>query len=140
MTKAAGEPTRDEGSQGQEGEAEERGRRPGLLAPALANLALGVPAIIPLYLTYWLLTDYLPSPCDAFAPDPALSNCDYHTLDHAPVMMFLLALTGMLLLLALLAVDVLGPRRRGEDRPGRWPAAATLVPVPFLVLLCLAKT
>ncbi|MCL8012764.1 hypothetical protein [Streptomyces sp. AS02] len=132
MPKEAAEATKEEG--------DERGLRPGLLAPALANLAIGVPAIIPLYLTYWLLTDYLPSPCDAFAPDPALSNCDYHTLDHAPVMMFLLALTGVLLLLALLAVDVLGPRRRREDRPGRWLAAAVLIPVPFLVLLCLART
>ncbi|MER5937979.1 hypothetical protein ABT121_11730 [Streptomyces sp. NPDC001928] len=122
-------------------EDDERGRRrPGLLAPALANLALGVPAIVPLYLTYWLLTDYLPSDCDAFASTPQLSNCDYHTLDHAPVLMFLLALTGLMLLLTLLAVDVLGPRRRAEPRPGRWLAMATLVPVPFVVLLCLAKT
>ncbi|MET9969704.1 hypothetical protein ABZZ80_28205 [Streptomyces sp. NPDC006356] len=120
---------------------DERGRRrPGLLAPALANLAIGVPAIIPLYLGYWLLTDYLPSTCDAFATRPDMSNCDYHTLDHAPVMMFLLAVTGALLLLALLTVNVLGPRRRADARPGRWPAMATLVPVPFLVLLCLAKT
>ncbi|WP_328427413.1 hypothetical protein [Streptomyces sp. NBC_00443] len=125
--------------EGKEEGGDECGRRPGLLAPALANVGLGLPAIIPLYLTYWLLTDYLPSPCDAFAPDPARSNCDYHTLDHAPMMMFLLAVTGTMLLLALLMVDVLGPRRRGEDRPGRWLAAATLVPVPFLTLLCLAK-
>ncbi|KMS72496.1 hypothetical protein ACM01_22920 [Streptomyces viridochromogenes] len=111
-----------------------------MLAPALANLAIGVPAIIPLYLTYWLLTDYLPSPCDAFAPDPELSNCDYHTLDHAPVMMFLLTVTGAILLLALLTVDILGPRRRADARPGRWLAMATLIPAPFLVLLCLAKT
>lgn len=139
MTKAAAAATKEEKKQEKKDKGDERGRRPGLLAPALANLALGVPAIIPLYLTYWLLTDYLPSPCDAFAPDPRLSNCDYHTLDHAPVMMFLLALTGVALLLALLAMDVLGPRRRREDRPGRWLATAALIPVPFLVLLCLAK-
>ncbi|MFI7414561.1 hypothetical protein ACIBU0_38560 [Streptomyces sp. NPDC049627] len=121
-------------------EEDERGRRPGLLAPALANLALGVPAIIPLYLTYWLLTDYLPSDCDAFAARPELSNCDYHTLDHAPVMMFLLAVTGAMLLAALMAVDVLRPLRRPDDGPRRWLATATLIPVPFLVLLCLART
>lgn len=137
VTKADAEATKEEGD-ATKVEGDERGRRPGLLAPVLANLALGVPAIIPLYLTYWLLTDYLPSPCDAFAPDPELSNCDYHTLDHAPVMMFLLVLTGVMLLLVLLAVDVLGPRSRREDRPGRWLATATLIPVPFLVLLCLA--
>ncbi|MDO0914663.1 hypothetical protein QQM39_28685 [Streptomyces sp. DT2A-34] len=123
---------------------DERGRRHGLLrhgllAPALANLALGVPAILPLYLTYWLWTEYAPLSCDAFATRPDMSNCDYHTLDHAPVMMFLLALTGALLLILLLAVDVLGPRARGDARPGRWLAMATLIPVPFLVLLCLAK-
>ncbi|WP_128428738.1 hypothetical protein [Streptomyces cyaneus] len=120
-------------------EEAERGRRQGLLAPALANLALGVPAIIPLYLTYWLLTEYVPLSCDAFATRPDMSNCDYHTLDHAPVMMFLLAVTGTLLLILLLTVDVLGPRRRGDARPGRWLAMATLIPVPFMVLLCLAK-
>lgn len=120
---------------------DERGRRrPGLVAPAPANLAIGVPAIIPLYLTYRLLTDYLPSTCDAFATRPGMSNCDHHTLDQAPVMMFLPAITGALLLLALLTVDVLGPRRRADARPGRRPAMATLVPVPFLVLLCLATT
>lgn len=111
-----------------------------LLAPALANLAVGVPAIIPLHLTYWLLTDYIPSGCDALAPDPARSTCDYHTLDHAPVMLFLLTLTGTMLLLTLLTVNVLGPRRRAEERPGRWPAAAPLVAAPFLVLLCLTKS
>ncbi len=136
-TKPAAEAGREAAEAGRE---DERGcRRPGLLAPALANLALGVPAIIPLCLTYWLLTDYLPSSCDAFAPTPELSNCDYHTLDHAPVMMFLLAVTGTILLLALLRVDVLGPRRRADARPGRWLAMAALIPVPFLVLLCLAK-
>ncbi|KUO01994.1 hypothetical protein AQJ67_22655 [Streptomyces caeruleatus] len=109
------------------------------MAPALANLAIGLPAIIPLYSAYWLLTNYLPSTCDAFAPRPDTSNCDYHTLDHAPVMMSLLAVTGAILLLAVLTVDVLGPRRRADDRPGRWLATAALIPVPFLLLLCLAK-
>ncbi|WP_218137792.1 hypothetical protein [Streptomyces sp. cf386] len=126
--------------------SDERGHRPerrrGLLTPALANLALGVPAIIPLYATYWLLTEYLPMDCrditDMARPD--VRNCNFHTLDHAGPMMFLLALTGVALLLALLAVDVLGPRRRREDRPGRWLATAALIPVPFLMLLILAKT
>ncbi|WP_159053181.1 hypothetical protein [Streptomyces regalis] len=115
------------------------GRRRGLLAPALANLAIGLPAIIPLYLTYWLLTDYLPSNCDAFAADPALSNCDYHTLEDAPLLMFLLAVTGALLLMVLVMVNVLAPRSREDDNPRRWLAMTTLIPVPFLVLLCLAK-
>ncbi|MGI5375725.1 hypothetical protein ACQEV2_16030 [Streptomyces sp. CA-251387] len=114
------------------------GRRHGPLAPALANLALGVPAIIPFYLTYWLLTKYLPSSCDAFVTKPDMSNCDYHTLDHAPVIMFLLALTGAMLLTALVAVNILGPLRR-DDSPRRWLPMTTLVPLPFMILLCLAK-
>ena len=122
-----------------EAEEDERGRRHSLLAPALTNLALGVPAIIPLYLTYWLLTDYLPSDCDAFAARPELSNCDYHTLEDAPLLMFLLAATGTMLLAALVVVNVLRPLRRADDSPRRWLATATLILVPFLVLLCLAK-
>ncbi|MFG2554975.1 hypothetical protein [Streptomyces sp. NPDC048581] len=124
---------------------DERGRRPerrrGLLTPALANLALGVPAIIPLYATYWLLTDYLPMDCrditDMARPD--VRNCNFHTLDHAGPMMFLLALTGALLLMLVVAVDILRPRTRDGDGPGRWLATAVLIPVPFLVLLCLAR-
>ncbi|WP_369169639.1 hypothetical protein AB5J49_17930 [Streptomyces sp. R28] len=98
-----------------------------------------MPATIPLYLAYRLWTEYAPLSCDAFATRPDMSNCDHHTLDHAPVMMFLLTVTGALLLILLLAVDVLGPRRRGDARPGRWLTMTTLIPVPFLVLLCLAK-
>ncbi|MFF5479865.1 hypothetical protein ACFY5C_21335 [Streptomyces sp. NPDC012935] len=137
MTKAATQAGEDE-----RGRPPRAGRRFGLPAPALANLALGVPAIIPLHLTYWLLTEYLPSDCDAFATGPELremSNCDYHTLDHAPVMMFLLAVTGVMLLIALLAVNVRGPRRRKDARPARWPAMAPLITIPFLVLLYMAK-
>ncbi|MFE9019110.1 hypothetical protein ACFYNL_11135 [Streptomyces sp. NPDC007808] len=65
--------------------------------------------------------------------------CNYHTYGHAGPVMFALALTGAALLALLPAVDVLGPRRRGEARPRRWPAMAPLALVPFLVLLSLAK-
>ncbi|GHH24241.1 hypothetical protein [Streptomyces lanatus] len=121
--------------------AEDRGPRTAhgraLLAPALANLAIGIPAIIPLYLTYWLLTRYAPSDCEAFAPTPpSATNCDYHTLDHAPVVMFLLALTGAVLVLLALRVNV-RPHGRGSTR---WLAMTPLILVPFLTLLCLART
>ncbi|MFI6011408.1 hypothetical protein ACIBAG_21755 [Streptomyces sp. NPDC051243] len=100
-----------------------------------------MPAIIPSYLAYWLLTKYLPMDCrdikDMARPD--VRNCDFHTLDHAGPVMFLLALTGSLLLALVVAVDVLRPLARDDDRPARWLAMATLIPVPFLVLLCLAK-
>ncbi|WP_208607482.1 hypothetical protein [Streptomyces curacoi] len=117
------------------------GRRRGLLVPALVNLALGVPAIIPLYLTYWLLTEYLPMDCrdirDMARPD--VQNCNFHTLDHAGPVMFALALTGALLLMLVVMVDVLRPRTRPDDGPGRWLATAALIPVPFATLLYLAQ-
>jgi hypothetical protein len=148
MTGAAGEPDEDEpGHRAGARAARSRGRLkrgpviPRLVIPGLVNLALGVPAVIPLYVTYWLLTEYLPMDCrdigDMARPD--VRNCNFHTLDHAGPMMFLLALTAALLLALVVRVDVLRPRARDDERPGRWLAAAVLIPVPFLVLLYLAK-
>ncbi|MFI9718606.1 hypothetical protein ACIHFE_02975 [Streptomyces sp. NPDC052396] len=109
----------------------------GLWAPALANLALGVPALPPLYLAWWLLTEYLPMDCRSVADLPGAANCDYTTLDHAPVMMFLLAVTGLPMLALVYLVDVHLPPRRGR-RPGVWLGAAALIPAPFATALALA--
>lgn len=113
--------------------------RGGLRLPATVNLALGVPAMIPLYFAWWLLSEYLPMDCRTTEDlaRPGLADCDYHTLDHAPVMMFLLAVTGLLMLLLVLVVDVLLPLRR-DDRLRPWLGTALLIPVPFTVLLALA--
>ncbi|GHF44578.1 hypothetical protein GCM10010218_27490 [Streptomyces mashuensis] len=112
------------------------GRQPehsrGLLAPVLVNLALGVPAMLPLYLAWWLLTAYLPMDCHTLeeAARPDVTNCHYTTVDHAGPVMFLLAVTGALLLAVALVVDVVLPLRRGRRlRP--WLGAAALIPVPY---------
>ncbi|MDX3072855.1 hypothetical protein ACIP98_12585 [Streptomyces sp. NPDC088354] len=106
----------------------------------LVNLALGVPAAVPLYCAWWLLTEYLPMDCrsisDATAPGFS-GTCDYHTLDHAGPVMFLLVLSGLFAAALVLLVDVVRPHSRG--RPARpWVAAGLLVPVPFLALLLAA--
>ncbi len=123
------------------GPAAAPGRARGDLGTAcLANLGLGLPAIVPLSLAWWLLTEYAPMDCDSVA-DLArtdLVDCDYTTLDHGPVVMFVLAVTGVALLAVLLAVDVVLPRTRGRRRR-TWLACALLVPVPFAVCLLLAR-
>ncbi|WP_103937793.1 hypothetical protein [Thermomonospora echinospora] len=105
--------------------------------PGLVNLALGVPAMLPLYLAWWLWTEYLPMDCrsPADVTKPGLTNCYYPTLDHAPVVMFLLVVTGVPLLALVLVVDVLLPLRREGRRLGTWLGMATLIPVPFLICL-----
>ncbi|MFD3453257.1 hypothetical protein ACFWVC_13870 [Streptomyces sp. NPDC058691] len=107
------------------------------MARILVNLALGVPAVVPLYCAWWLLTEYLPMDCrsvsDASAPGFS-GTCDYHVLDHAGPVMFLLALSGLFVLALVLLVDVAVPRSKG--RPVRpWALAGLVVPVPFLALL-----
>ncbi len=116
---------------GREGNREGKG---GLLVPGLVNLALGVPAMIPLHLARWLLTEYLPMDCHSSddLTRPGLTNCDYHTLDHAYPVMFLLAVTGLFMLALILVVDVLRPRQRGT-----WLGMAVLIPVPFAVCTAL---
>jgi hypothetical protein len=108
-------------------------------APLAVNLGLGVPAAVPLYLAWWLLTEYAPMDCLSVRDlsRPGLVNCDYHTLDHAPIVMLLLAVTGLPALTAVIVVDVILPLRRGR-RLSAWLGAAALVPVPFLALLALA--
>ncbi|MFC5720326.1 hypothetical protein ACFP1Z_09145 [Streptomyces gamaensis] len=110
-----------------------------LWAPGLANLGLGVPAMVPLYLAWWLLTKYLPMDCHstAEAARSGLTNCDFHTLDHADAVKFLLVVTGLFVVWLIVLVDVLLPRRRGA-RVRMWAGSAVLVPVPFGVCLGLA--
>ncbi|PZG20945.1 hypothetical protein [Nonomuraea aridisoli] len=98
-----------------------------------------MPAIIPLYLAWWLLTEYMPMDCksteDLAKPD--LVNCDYTTLDHSPVVMYLLAVTSVFTLALVVAVDVFLPLGRGQ-RLAAWLGTATLIPLPFVVLLVLS--
>lgn len=105
---------------------------------ALVNLALGVPAIVPFHLAWWLLTEYLPMDCRTTDDlgKPGLTNCNYTTLDHASVVMFLLAVTGVLVLALVIVVNVLRPRRRGQHLATRL-GTAVFIPLPFAVLLSL---
>lgn len=110
------------------------------VARILANLALGVPAAVPLYCAWWLLTAYLPMDChdvsDVSAPGFS-GTCDYHVLDHAGPVTVALVLSGLFVLALVLLVDVALPRSQG--RPVRpWAVAGLLIPVPFLVLLLAA--
>ncbi|MEV4611352.1 hypothetical protein AB0K43_01945 [Kitasatospora sp. NPDC049258] len=106
-----------------------------------ANLGIGLPAVVPLYLAWWLLTEYAPMDCasvaEAAAPGFA-GTCNYTVLDHAGVVAFLLLLTGGLVLALVLLVDLLLPRARGREA-GPWLAATVLIPVPFAVLWLLAR-
>ncbi|MFD6874049.1 MULTISPECIES: hypothetical protein [unclassified Streptomyces] len=108
-----------------------------VLAAASANLALGIPAVIPFGLAWWVVTEYLPMDCRTTADlsDPGLRNCNYTTLDHAGIVLFLLAVTGVLLVGAVAVIDGVLP---GRERRGLWLKSAVLVPVPFAVLLTLA--
>lgn len=128
------------GGNGPSGNTINGGRvRSGLWRPGLANLALGVPAMLPFYLAWWLWTEYLPMDCRSpeDAIEPGLINCYYPTLDHAPVVMLLLIVTGMPLLALMVIVDVLLPLRRGGRR-GTWLGMAALIPVPIVLFLSLA--
>ncbi|AQZ69746.1 unnamed protein product [[Actinomadura] parvosata subsp. kistnae] len=115
------------------------GRKAGLWLPVAANLGLGIPAIVPLYLTWWLVTEYLPMDCRSVADlaEPDLANCGYHTLDHAPIVMLALAVTGLFGLAAVVVIDVVLPLRHGL-RLSWWLGAAVLIPAPFLVGLALS--
>lgn len=108
----------------------------GLWAPGLANLALGVFAMLPLSQARWLWTEYLPMDCRSPADIGEPGICYHPHLDHAPVVMFFLVVTGVVLLLLVLVVDVALPLRRGE-RLGTWLAATVLIPVPYAAWLAL---
>ncbi|MBE3008185.1 hypothetical protein IL992_03135 [Microbispora sp. NEAU-D428] len=105
----------------------------------MVNLGLGVPAIVPLYLAWWLLTEYMPMDCKSTEDlaKPNLTNCNYTTLDHASVVMLLLAATGVLMLALVVVIDVVFPLETGR-RLAAWAGAAVLIPVPFALCLALA--
>ncbi|MFB4262693.1 hypothetical protein [Nonomuraea sp. GTA35] len=114
---------------GREGRA-----RSALWGPALTNLGLGVPAMVPLHLAWWLLTEYLPMDCALAEP----ANCNYETLDNGFVLTVLLVVTGLLTLTQVIVLDVALPLWHGR-RLSAWLGAAVFIPVPFLVSLALAS-
>lgn len=108
------------------GEGTDGGGWPGsrLWAPALANLLIGVVAIVPGWCVWWLAVEYPSLRCDS-------GGCDPDAAEPAPVMAYGAALGGILVLGLILMVDVLMPRQEGR-RPHPWLAMTVLVPVPFL--------
>ncbi|WP_144069945.1 hypothetical protein [Nonomuraea indica] len=110
------------------------GARSDLWGPALANLGLGVPAMVPFYLAWWLLTEYMPMDCALARP----TNCNYDTLENEFFFTVALMVTGPLTLTQVIVIDVALPlwHRR---RLAAWLGAAALIPVPFVVCLALAS-
>ncbi|MGS2647927.1 hypothetical protein [Streptosporangium sp. G12] len=108
--------------------------RSGLWGPALANLGLGVPAMVPFYLAWWLLTEYMPMDCALAEP----TNCNYETLENGFFITILLVTTGLLTLTQIIVIDVCLPlwHRR---RLAAWLGSAVLIPVPFVVCVALAS-
>ncbi|MEV2275481.1 hypothetical protein AB0I72_07830 [Nocardiopsis sp. NPDC049922] len=102
--------------------------------PVVANLFLGVFALIPLFFVFWLVTYLLPMDCRSVEEmgAPGIENCNYTTLDHYPVVLTGLVVFGGLLILLTLLVDVAIPLWRKRS-PGPWLAWTPLIAVPYLV-------
>ncbi|MFE4259776.1 hypothetical protein [Streptomyces sp. NPDC056883] len=97
-----------------------------LWAPALANLLIGVVAVIPCGCVWWLLTEYPSARCGG---DWA---CNEEASESAFAMTGFALIGGTVVLGLVLVVDVLMPRQ--EDwRLRNWLGMAALVPVPFAV-------
>ncbi|MFD9407085.1 hypothetical protein ACFWBN_08685 [Streptomyces sp. NPDC059989] len=97
-----------------------------LWAPALANLLIGVVAIIPGLCIRWLTTEYPLVDCGRGI------GCDKEASETATVMTYGAVLSGLFVLGMVLVVDVLIPRQEG-GRLHQWLGMAVLVPVPFAV-------
>ncbi|MGW6985154.1 hypothetical protein ACWGE1_37820 [Streptomyces sp. NPDC054932] len=119
---------------GSEGSADGRGRGGRhLWAPGLANLLIGVVAIIPGLCIRWLTMEYPSVDCGGGI------GCDKEASETATVMTYGAVLSGLFVLGMVLVVDVLIPRQEGL-RLHRWLGMAVLVPVPFVVSQALGWT
>jgi hypothetical protein len=90
--------------------------------------------MVPFYLAWWLLTEYMPMDC-ALAES---TNCNYETLENGFFFTVALVVTGLLSLTQVIVIDVALPlwQRR---RLAAWLGCAVLIPVPFLACLALAS-
>ncbi|MET9852651.1 hypothetical protein ABZY57_06860 [Streptomyces sp. NPDC006450] len=95
-------------------------------APVLANLLIGVVAIVPCVCVRWLVAEYPSVDCGGGI------GCDKEASESASVMTYGAALGGMFVAGLILMVDVLVPRQEGWS-VRRWLAMSVLVPVPFAV-------
>ncbi|MEV5613834.1 hypothetical protein [Streptomyces sp. NPDC052225] len=104
------------------------------IPPLAANLALGIPALVPLYSVHWLLTEWFGTDCARF-DEVSAPDCDYHTLDHGPVMIGLAVVSGLLMT----AFVILANRGlTGRRSAGVCLRTVPLVLLPFAVLWALA--
>ncbi|MFI5628859.1 hypothetical protein ACIA8E_05650 [Streptomyces sp. NPDC051664] len=102
------------------------------LAPVCVNLLLGVPAIIPLYSAWLLLTEYRSCALDNSGFE---SHCgDVSVIEGAGWARLSLVIFGGLGLLSVLAVDVLFPLATGK-RLRQWLSASLVIPVPCLLAI-----
>ncbi|MDT0381277.1 hypothetical protein RM572_21195 [Streptomyces sp. DSM 42041] len=101
------------------------GGAPGVWAPVLANLLLGVLAVAPLWCLQWLLVVYPAVDCGGGV------GCDKEAGGDALGAAIGALVGGVIVLGLLLVVDVLMPRQE------RWPVhhwlgAAVLIPLPYV--------
>ncbi|MFJ3939346.1 hypothetical protein ACIPYR_17935 [Streptomyces parvus] len=100
------------------------------ITPLWVNLALGIPAVLPLHSAWLLLTEY--RPC-AWNTSGYSSACgDANMIEAAGWHRASVLLIGGLGLLLVLAVDVLFPASTGR-RLRHWLTAALALPVPYLL-------
>ncbi|GAA4682772.1 hypothetical protein GCM10023347_42160 [Streptomyces chumphonensis] len=100
----------------------------GVVAAVLANLLIGVLAIVPAFCAHWLVVEYPLVDCMGGL------GCDKEAEDHVAGALAGAAVGGVVVLGALLVVDVAVPRQEGWPLR-RWLGSAALVPVPFLLAL-----
>ncbi|WP_340562153.1 hypothetical protein [Streptomyces sp. GSL17-111] len=100
----------------------------GVVVAALANLLIGVLAIVPAFCLHWLVVEYPLVDCVSGL------GCDKEAEDHVAGAMAGAAVGGVVVLGALLVVDVAMPRQEGWPLR-RWLGAAVLVPVPATLAL-----
>lgn len=93
---------------------------------AVANLFIGLGAILPGVCVRWLLTRYALLPCyDAF-------GCARDAADHTVSMVLGAVLGSAFVLGMILVVDVLVPWQEGRPM-NLWLGMTTLVPAPFAI-------
>ena len=115
MTAPAPEPTAAPNTQ----------RAPGAWAPILANLLLGLLAVVPLWCLHWLLVEYPSVDCGGSI------GCDKEAGQNALGAAVGAVVSGAIVLGLLLVVDVLMPRQeRWPVHP--WLGAAVLMPLPYV--------
>ncbi|MGW2930528.1 hypothetical protein ACWDA7_01375 [Streptomyces sp. NPDC001156] len=95
-------------------------------AAAVANLLIGMAAIVPGVCVRWLLSRYALMPCGGGF------GCAKQSPDHAIGMMLGAVLGGAFVLGMILVVDILMPWQEGRPL-NLWLGMTTLVPAPFAI-------